>query len=728
MNPTRTERIASIIQQRHPLAEKIVSVEENLKSLSSALYNLEEHRQNLLGRIDDPNILGYLQEIDWNRIQLKIATELEALGKLKVRFCRNTLNIGVVGRARQGKSRLLQSLTGLTAAEIPDGDRQHCTGVRSTVYHNPHVESYGEVWFHSDRSFLDEIISPYYEQLHLGAKPTTIEAFANKPLPPLPKELPGYAEPGAMYEHLAKYHAHISKYRHLLREASPRRILRDEIREYVAQDTPDGQRIFFNYLAVRQVKIVCDFPNADVGQIALVDMPGLGDTGVGDADRLMKTLGQDVDAVLFVRMPKSSGDYWADVDVRLYDTAHAALVELPIALWSFMVLNQTDANSKNGDNFNNCQDLAGDIANKHIQVKECITANCAHPQEANKVLDRVLDYLTTSITNLDREYAASCQERLLQLQNEVNVELEKSRQVLGKITQTDSWFPLFEQLFEQMWNNLTSGLEGLLRYLKERRNSHNLDLKQEVKAAIQACREDTGIPTLEQIEKRRDRVGGYPNAYYEYLHEIRAHLSQHFLLLDEGLKRSWLYVKSQLANILMEQGLGELTDTRGCQFLNDIANQLPESLPKLKLGFQIVSEFDMSYRELIQHRIRKQLDGLTPDETPLQISSCPSATEILANLKTLHAEAVYGCETALENLLCEPSQAAFAIVEEFVDRVLRAEGAKTEWRIFLEEVRSLVWQDEFEKLGDRTRLRKDWFDSIDKVATANQLNFRQFLN
>ncbi|WP_017318918.1 hypothetical protein [Mastigocladopsis repens] len=29
----------------------------------------------------------------------------------------------------------------------------------------------------------------------------------------------------------------------------------------------------------------------------------------------------------------------------------------------------------------------------------------------------------------------------------------------------------------------------------------------------------------------------------------------------------------------------------------------------------------------------------------------------------------------LEDLLCEPSLAAFAIVEEFVDRVLRAEGA-----------------------------------------------------
>jgi hypothetical protein len=47
-------------------------------------------------------------------------------------------------------------------------------------------------------------------------------------------------------------------------------------------------------------------------------------------------------------MPKSSGDYWADVDVRLYDIAHDALVNLPINLWSFLILNRTDANSKNG--------------------------------------------------------------------------------------------------------------------------------------------------------------------------------------------------------------------------------------------------------------------------------------------------------------------------------------------------------------------------------------------
>lgn len=727
MMDDRQQQIANIVAKRRPLAEKIGTVAANLETLSQTLQNLASQRLQVLTQVDDATSWGHLQELDLLSLQSKITAELQALAQLQQRFARQTLNIGVVGRARQGKSRLLQSLTGLSSAEIPDGDRQHCTGVRSTIHHNPSMDVYGEVWFHSERSFLDEVIAPYYEQLRLGAKPITLTEFTSQPLPPLPRELPGYAEPGAMYEHLSRYYTHIDKYRHLLRSPSPRRISRSEIREYVAQDTPDGQRVFFNYLAVREVKIVCRFPHADVGQIALVDMPGLGDTGVGDTQRLVQTLGNDVDVVLFVRMPKSSGDYWADVDVRLYDTARAALVDLPLELWSFMVLNRTDSSSKNGDNFHNCEDLAETLAEKHLQVVDWAIANCADAQAANQVLDRILDYLTTHITSLDEKYAATCQERLKQLHNTVSIELEKAQKALVQVTANDSWFPLFVELFEQLWNELTSGLEALLRHLKAQRNEQNIDFKQQVAAAIVACRQDTGIPDLEQIEKRRDRTGGYPNAYYQYLHEIRAHLSQHFLALDVGLQRSLVRVKSQVADVLIHQGrLGGITPATGVEFLQQIAQQLPE-LPTLQLGFQILAEFEISYRGLIQHRIRKHLDELTPDETTLQLSQSPAAKEILANLKTLHAEAVYGCETALEDLLSEPSLAAFAIIEEFVDRILRAEKAKSEWRIFLEETRAQVWQTEFTALGDRTRLRREWIAAIAQANVANQARAMQFL-
>ena len=158
----RAAQIASIINQRQPLALRIEKVEKNLRSLSAQLEQLQNHRNQLLSQVEDSSVSGDLKEIDCSFINRSIESELLALNQLKSRFYRNTLNIGVVGRAGQGKSRLLQSLSGLTTSEIPTGDRQHCTGVRSTIYHNPSVDTYGEVWFHTERSFLQEIINCIY--------------------------------------------------------------------------------------------------------------------------------------------------------------------------------------------------------------------------------------------------------------------------------------------------------------------------------------------------------------------------------------------------------------------------------------------------------------------------------------------------------------------------------------------------------------------------------------
>lgn len=217
----RTARIASIIEKRQPLATRIEKVEANLQILSSALHGLEQHRHQLLSQADDVETRGRLQEINLTSIQNNINAEIGTLSKLRTRFSRQTINIGVIGRAGQGKSRLLQSLSGLSTDEIPSGDRSHCTGVPSTIHHNPGVETYGEVWFHSERSFLNEVISPYYEKLQLGSRPFTLEEFSKNSLPSLPQQFSGQAEPGAMYEHLCKYHTNFGKYSHLLKAPSP---------------------------------------------------------------------------------------------------------------------------------------------------------------------------------------------------------------------------------------------------------------------------------------------------------------------------------------------------------------------------------------------------------------------------------------------------------------------------------------------------------------------------
>lgn len=737
---SRATQIARIIQKRCPLAQRIETVETNLKTLAAALRQLEKHRDQLLDRVDDPGTIGRLREVDYFAIQRSIDVELASLNSLKSRFSRNTLNIGVVGRARQGKSRLLQSLTGLSTVEIPDGDDQHCTGVRSNVHHNSEIgETYAEVWFHTERSFLDEVIAPYYEQLHLGSRPRSIQEFGDQALPELPRELAQRSQAAAKYDHLLRYHQNLHKYCDALSTPSPRRIPQGEIRQYVAQDTIDRRRIFFNYLAVREVKIVCSFPNTDIGKIALVDMPGLGDTGIGDEERLIKTLGQDIDLVLFVRMPKSTGDFWAKEDIELYDMANSALIDLPMKEWSFMVLNQVSGSS---DNRKNCESLAMTIAEKHIDVQGIIIANCADLEEAKtEVLDRVLEYLSQRIEVLDRQYASACQDRLIQLQKNVSVELDKTKDA-WKQASKDDWFPKFIGLFGKFWNDLTRELERLISSMISERDTDDRNFKSAVDLAISACRSETGVPELEEIQQKCYAAGAYMTAYAECLHEVRTHLSKQFLSLDIALKESLEEAKAHVVEILKTYGkLEKLAEGDGSEFLKRLAEKVPENLTGLRLGFQTLATFDLQYRGLVQHRIRRHLDVLTPNRTIYRLEGgfldkwidktgkphTSSAERILSNLCKAQAEAVNSCEKELKTLLKEPSQAGFAIVEEFVDRVLRAEGVRTEWQIFLQEVASDVWVDEFDTTIERTQLRRDWLQKIGEVENAKQPDALNFL-
>ena len=101
MNKSRAIWIGQIIAKRQPLAQKVAEAENNLQALAAALYGLGQQRDQLWSKFDDVEIKGRLQEINLINIQNEIGQQLADLSKLKIRFSRNTLNIGVIGRAGQ---------------------------------------------------------------------------------------------------------------------------------------------------------------------------------------------------------------------------------------------------------------------------------------------------------------------------------------------------------------------------------------------------------------------------------------------------------------------------------------------------------------------------------------------------------------------------------------------------------------------------------------------------
>ena len=163
----RTERISAIIHQRQRFASRIERDKANLEACKLALVNLKQYQSEFLANGVDPTSAQRLREIDFEVIN-EIDNILNSLEKLRSRCSRKTINIAVIGYARQGKSRLVQSLTGLSSQIIPDGAQGYCTGTLSKIVHRPGLKkAVATVDFYSENEFLSQVLAPYYKTLGL---------------------------------------------------------------------------------------------------------------------------------------------------------------------------------------------------------------------------------------------------------------------------------------------------------------------------------------------------------------------------------------------------------------------------------------------------------------------------------------------------------------------------------------------------------------------------------
>ena len=144
------------------------------------LRTLEDYqtlRENILGQIrnhsgeyyilsaEDPDMQLRVEQADPAAAILQTQRCLAECERLEKRFNRETLNISVVGRARQGKSRLLQALSGLPNEVIPASDGGDCTGAKSVIANAPgHTRA--RVTFYNDTEMVSQI-QKYLDELRI---------------------------------------------------------------------------------------------------------------------------------------------------------------------------------------------------------------------------------------------------------------------------------------------------------------------------------------------------------------------------------------------------------------------------------------------------------------------------------------------------------------------------------------------------------------------------------
>jgi len=379
----RAETIQKILDNRKPIAEKTSQTIGQLQSLDTELAGLIDYLPKIRSKCDPEKLNPLENNLSGCRMQLRDCWgDLE---QLRSRFDRNTFNIGIVGNARQGKSTFLQSLTGLTNAEIPTAAAGHCTGSPSIIVNN--TEIYAEVEFYTTEEFLSDVIRPFYTTLGLGESPASVNDFRR----PLPKKEFNVTQEG-LFAELKKRQERINAYENLLNK-QPIRIRQEEFREYIAQQDVTGAPLS-KWIAVKMVTIHCPFLVSDVGRVAVCDTPGLGDFICGAEANLVYNIGRHIDAVVMLKRVTYGGIVTPE-DTQLYDLLKSAIPEFPPNEWSHFLVNRSDEEPNVAAHFKN------QIIEKGIRTRRLIELDCREQQSVLGEFDTILDDIADNQQRLD---------------------------------------------------------------------------------------------------------------------------------------------------------------------------------------------------------------------------------------------------------------------------------------------------------------------------------------
>lgn len=657
-------------------------------------------------------------------IQEEVTQLTNSVSNIAKRFSRGTINIGVAGTAKNGKSTLLQRISGLSNTEIP-ADIVPCTGTMSKVFH---VEDHPRavIEFYSKQEFLKEILHPYFERLGLR-KPVSLEEFSGKPLPEF--EVPDGPEKHiltAVHSELKRIHTAFPSFSEFLGK-TPETIKLEEIQEYIVKSEERT-----HYLAVRTANIYTKFPNHNVTGLCLVDLPGL-EAAEGFEKKLVASLEQQVDAVILVKMPKSSGAVWEEGDFKVIGLINSAIKEINLADWLFVALNE----SNDGSNKEAVQYLLKNPPKIHGSKPLFQTANFYDADQADqRIFSPVLKHIEQNLESIDRQHVKRLAQKMETVRDTLSNLLMPARaEFRPKIDDAD----LFDELFDEFMEKLENGLVDILE--KQRGVTFD-DFETKVKEVCEMAKQahkntqPPMLPTAVELERERRKEENWFEVVPRHIKKLRVFLSRYLTEnLDAYFSKRVDEVLGQLLIDIFPESLRNLSvhhdanavasEPRsiimGLQQLLDKAKQ-----PNLYSSFEYIVKFSLSYQVLFEYLARSEISLLNPahpkgDEAIKQLThnnAVERAQEIAEGLDKFYQDTIYQISEKLAESQLDPSEAIVARVEGIRDRLVKTKAVKKEWKTFLRRWRGELWPNEIGEIVRTKTFCEKWENAIDDAITS----------
>lgn len=713
----RKDFFSKLLSDLHDYQTLRTTILTEIKNQQGQYYNLS---------IEDPTLEQKVEVANPDETIKKLEVCIKECDRLEKRFNRDTINISVVGRARQGKSRLLQSISGLSNDIIPADDGGDCTGAKSIIS-NSDESTHAIVYFYSDIEVVN-VVNDYLNALNSGFTIGSLSQIPSINIQSIEDSIVSGADKSSLLEHLKKYVYNYNSYAHLLGTTLP--ISRSsEIRRYTSQYLNNNEKTY-EYLGVKEVKIFTRFNYADAGKIQLVDTIGLFDTALGLEQRMMETLANESDAAILLRLPNPMGDHVDEQDNKLYNDIEQHLGGETLNKWLFYILNVWDANKKSGDFM--LEQLNKQLG-KTLRTAFVKQVNCALQDEVEKeIVIPILETLSSNLLDIDNNLMSKANKLFNECYNSYDSLCNNISNVLSSnFKYSLKSGGLFDQLFTKELN-LSRRLEELNSKYSNRHSECEL-IKTEILKVLKTLKKL--CPQKDAILERLSRgdLNSHPSIVYENMADhTRADISDKF----EDINRSVISqlqedIKKQIIEVLKSNEGGKLglvpttTDDdlpSHVEWLDAFINQHLGEFPLLKAAFKSILEYRLNIEGLIEYRVNNCIELLEPESPYFEHHTFDGERDQIAD--EIHQAIFRTLPIIAENLvnnisdiLYIPYNSFYARIKKIRERIIYSEDGYLELKELYRDKAPYIWHDRFaEVIGKQTALEtlNKFFDTMSK--------------
>lgn len=746
------EEIEKIIEKRKGKVPELEKKKEHLSDILSSIKKVNIIRERMLDNKDhqnmNPEILDSVKLISTNEFENSMNKLITFYDNTIERFSRDEINIAVVGGARQGKSKLLQSISNLDDEIIPAFKNDDCTGASSVIKNDQVDKPIAEITFRNEVEMI-EIVQKYLREIFGDKyKLNCFNDIGALSVSDLEKNIEKGSSKTPKFDHLKKYIEHFNEWRPLVNERHKRIVDPREIQKYVAQHNGEpeislSREDYYNYLAVKEVVISCKFSNPETGSIVLRDTIGLGDTSLGISDKMLETIDIHSDATIIVRRPETSTGKFDENDEKLYDMLEKTFSKRNMEKWLFWLINKTTNESIYGDNSDRCEAFKKKIDEYKWRIADINIVDVANKEEVNKsFLPDILKILIQNIDDIDNGIMVKIEE----LANEAYEEYKKIyKSIKNVILQEAKSVIDTTDFLDDRWDGLYNS--GLMKQLKEykselfsKKDNESEEFKKKVMDILE--KSDELIPSedvlLEQLQKGGKNRG--IDVYTMRMDKLRTEFTRQFIDIDEEIFDKLVAdFKDRIVSIFVDKNGGRFEELlsksdyeNSDEWLLDFSEKyfVKERYEQFDVAFKMLSNFSLTVRGFLMHRIRDRIDKLNPSNYKYELlSEQDEAKKLNLNLDRVRKDVVEELLRKFEDeLFREPNRVFYAIISEFYDRINFSFGTNMKdveniWKNFYTEHLLEIWNDEFKENANLNNLYKDWTEVSDDLSNITKNDF-----